>query len=244
MRATMRLRRMRSGASSCRPTACSTSFARASSARHSPSHFFWGSFDLAVTRFSGRAAPPLHVEQHAERRRLGDERGLLHTNARASASGPATAATARRRSMPMRIPSRRAFGAAPVAAAGRGLQRRRRAVSARLRRGAHRRHRRTMRCSTSCRAPMRRRPIGAKWDRKRPGAKGEQMTTQYFGIYRGTVVNNIDPTRTRPHHGNRAGCRRHDFDVGHALRAARRQTDGHVHGASGRRQRVDAIRGW
>ena len=24
----------------------------------SPSHFFWGSFDLAVTRFSGRAAPP------------------------------------------------------------------------------------------------------------------------------------------------------------------------------------------
>ena len=25
----------------------------------SPSHFFWGSFDLAVTRFSGRAAPPL-----------------------------------------------------------------------------------------------------------------------------------------------------------------------------------------
>ena len=25
----------------------------------SPSHFFWGSFDLAVTRFSGGAAPPL-----------------------------------------------------------------------------------------------------------------------------------------------------------------------------------------
>lgn len=24
----------------------------------SPSHFFWGSFDLAVTRFSGREAPP------------------------------------------------------------------------------------------------------------------------------------------------------------------------------------------
>ena len=24
----------------------------------SPVHFFWGSFDLAVTRFSGRAAPP------------------------------------------------------------------------------------------------------------------------------------------------------------------------------------------
>jgi hypothetical protein len=25
----------------------------------SPSHFFWGSFDLAVTRFSGRTAPPI-----------------------------------------------------------------------------------------------------------------------------------------------------------------------------------------
>ena len=25
----------------------------------SPAHFFWGSFDLAVTRFSGRAAPPM-----------------------------------------------------------------------------------------------------------------------------------------------------------------------------------------
>ena len=24
----------------------------------SPVHFFWGSFDLAVTRFSGRRAPP------------------------------------------------------------------------------------------------------------------------------------------------------------------------------------------
>jgi hypothetical protein len=28
----------------------------------SPVHFFWGSFDLAVTRFSGRAAPPLSSE--------------------------------------------------------------------------------------------------------------------------------------------------------------------------------------
>jgi hypothetical protein len=26
--------------------------------KSSPAHFFWGSFDLAVTRFSGRAAPP------------------------------------------------------------------------------------------------------------------------------------------------------------------------------------------
>jgi hypothetical protein len=28
------------------------------SGKVSPVHFFWGSFDLAVTRFSGRAAPP------------------------------------------------------------------------------------------------------------------------------------------------------------------------------------------
>ena len=28
--------------------------------KSSPVHFFWGSFDLAVTRFSGRTAPPPH----------------------------------------------------------------------------------------------------------------------------------------------------------------------------------------
>ncbi|MGC2133717.1 MAG: DUF5996 family protein, partial [Xanthobacteraceae bacterium] len=35
----------------------------------SPVHFFWGSFDLAVTRFSGRAAPPPrgHTPYVAER---------------------------------------------------------------------------------------------------------------------------------------------------------------------------------
>ena len=42
----------------------------------SPVHFFWGSFDLAVTRFSGRTAPQAH-EPHAARRRLGDARGLF-----------------------------------------------------------------------------------------------------------------------------------------------------------------------
>jgi hypothetical protein len=48
-----------SGASSCRRRACSRFFARATLGKVSPVHFFWGSFDLAVTRFSGRAAPPL-----------------------------------------------------------------------------------------------------------------------------------------------------------------------------------------
>ena len=42
----------------------------------SPVHFFWGSFDLAVTRFSGRTAPPLH-EQFAQSRPLGDAGSLL-----------------------------------------------------------------------------------------------------------------------------------------------------------------------
>jgi hypothetical protein len=32
----------------------------------SPVHFFWGSFDLAVTRFSGRIAPPRSDVQYAE----------------------------------------------------------------------------------------------------------------------------------------------------------------------------------
>ena len=30
----------------------------ASQGKSSPVHFFWGSFDLAVTRFRGRPAPP------------------------------------------------------------------------------------------------------------------------------------------------------------------------------------------
>ncbi len=36
----------------------SRNFGRGSSAKRVPVHFFWGSFDLAVTRFSGRPAPP------------------------------------------------------------------------------------------------------------------------------------------------------------------------------------------
>jgi hypothetical protein len=33
----------------------------------SPVHFFWGSFDLAVTRFSGRRAPPRPGADHIQR---------------------------------------------------------------------------------------------------------------------------------------------------------------------------------
>ncbi len=42
----------------------------------SPVHFFWGSFDLAVTRFSGRTAPP-PKSATPERRELGDGGGLF-----------------------------------------------------------------------------------------------------------------------------------------------------------------------
>ena len=54
---TMLPRRFASSAPSFRSTASSSAFAPAFSARRVPVHFFWGSFDLAVTRFSGRPAP-------------------------------------------------------------------------------------------------------------------------------------------------------------------------------------------
>jgi hypothetical protein len=34
----------------------------------SPVHFFWGSFDLAVTRFSGRAAPHIQASRISQTR--------------------------------------------------------------------------------------------------------------------------------------------------------------------------------
>jgi hypothetical protein len=41
----------------------------------SPVHFFWGGFDLAVTRFSGRPGPQV-PRRNPELRRLGDGAGL------------------------------------------------------------------------------------------------------------------------------------------------------------------------
>jgi len=46
-----------SGACCSLRIACSSAFARVPG-KSSPVHFFWGSCDLAVTRFSGRRAPP------------------------------------------------------------------------------------------------------------------------------------------------------------------------------------------
>ncbi len=49
--------RSASGGRSFRPTACFKLFRSGFLGKASPVHFFWGSFDLAVTRFSGRRAP-------------------------------------------------------------------------------------------------------------------------------------------------------------------------------------------
>ena len=69
----------------------------------SPVHFFWGSFDLAVTRFSGRAAPPPsgttpHLASWVMQEAYSHE-------VYSCGSGPATVVTARRPFMSMPIPS-------------------------------------------------------------------------------------------------------------------------------------------
>ena len=71
----------------------------------SPVHFFWGSFDLAVSRFSGRTAPPPGGATPNVAR--GSWPRPTRTRCRAAASGPATAATAGRPSTSTPIPSPR-----------------------------------------------------------------------------------------------------------------------------------------
>ena len=73
----------------------------------SPVHFFWGSFDLAVTRFSGRrrrripaACPACPTRSRAK---------PIRTRSAAPGSGRATRPSRRPPSTPMPIPSRRAF---------------------------------------------------------------------------------------------------------------------------------------
>ena len=46
-----------SGSRSCRSIACCAASAARFVGKASPVHFFWGGFDLATTRFSGRPAP-------------------------------------------------------------------------------------------------------------------------------------------------------------------------------------------
>ena len=68
----------------------------------SPVHFFWGGFDLAVTRFSGRPAP----ERPGAGR--GDARGLLAMRSSAPASGPGRSSSEGRPSTATPLRSRRA----------------------------------------------------------------------------------------------------------------------------------------
>ena len=120
----------------------------------SPVHFFWGSFDLAVTRFSGRPAPP----------HPGGVPGLPDAVTReaysheVSSAGfwPGNDASRTPRSTPTPIPSRRASATprsrrAPASS-------RRSASSSCPTRPSGRRRIRTRSCSTSSPRPMRPQP--------------------------------------------------------------------------------------
>ena len=104
-----------SGSGVCwfRPTGSARFSARDSSGKVSPVHFFWGSFDLAVTRFSGRAAPPIDRATRPTLAR-GSCRRPTRTRSAVAASGRATAGSARRRSISYAYPEPAGFGDAPV----------------------------------------------------------------------------------------------------------------------------------
>ena len=68
----------------------------------SPVHFFWGSFDLAVTRFSGApSAPDARWRRHTKSSRGGDARRRVRTKTVAPASGREGAASTTPPSIPM-----------------------------------------------------------------------------------------------------------------------------------------------
>ena len=129
----------------------------------SPVHFFWGSFDLAVTRFSGRtrAAPSRRRAEPARQRGAAKP---IRTRSAAPASGRAAARSIIPRSIPMPIRSLRAF-APPRCAPMRPSSARRSANSSCPMTPCARLTIPTRRCWSSCKAPMRPRPIAAKWDR-------------------------------------------------------------------------------
>ena len=120
----------------------------------SPVHFFWGSFDLAVTRFSGRPAPP----------HPGGVPGLPDDVAReaysheVSSAGfwPGTRPFRARLSTPTPIPNRLAFATGRSAQAPRSIRRWGNSSCPMTRSRKH--ATRTPCCSTSCRRPMRPQP--------------------------------------------------------------------------------------
>jgi hypothetical protein len=100
----------------------------------SPVHFFWGSFDLAVTRFSGRGAPP------------------TRTRSAAAVSGRAMAASDRPPSIPTPIRNPRALARRRSSRVRRSTARKSANSSCPTRRSANPPRRATP-CSNSCRAP-------------------------------------------------------------------------------------------
>ena len=105
--------------------------------KSSPVHFFWGSFDLAVTRFSGRdrAAPS---RRRADICRMRSRRRPIRTRCRAPASGRAAAGRSiTPRSIPTPIRRRRDLRRREGEAGGGVLLQGAWRVSAALRRRAH-----------------------------------------------------------------------------------------------------------
>ena len=106
-----------SGACWCRSTACSRCFRARFIGKCSPVHFFWGSFDLAVTRFSGRARAAAS-RRRAEHAGLGRARGVLARGEQRRLLARATSRIPRPSSTPTPIPSRRASATRRAAGGG------------------------------------------------------------------------------------------------------------------------------
>jgi hypothetical protein len=72
----------------------------------SPVHFYWGSFDLAVTRFNGNG-------RRRGRARIRSKPRRTHTNASVQVFGPVTAAMDEPLSIPMLLPYQSALATSP-----------------------------------------------------------------------------------------------------------------------------------
>ncbi len=99
--------------------------------KSSPSHFFWGSFDLAVTRFSGRLAPPLQGSKTPNVAPWVMQEAYGHECASVG-FWPGNGGYGKAAFYAYAYPEPEGFGAAAREAAGRGLQRRRWAIPDRL----------------------------------------------------------------------------------------------------------------
>ena len=129
----------------------------------SPVHFFWGSFDLAVTRFSGRPAPP-HPGGVPN---LPDEVTREAYSHEVSSAGfwPGGGAITDAAFYSYAYPEPAGFADGAGPAGGGVLQPGHAASSSCPTTRCGRPTRRTRRCSSSCRAPTRRPPTGRSWDR-------------------------------------------------------------------------------